>query len=178
MRLPRGDTRSGPSDVTCVAKIATRFLQIAGALSGLSSRRWTSTKEASITATTFPSFAPPSREAGSAVGNAPIESLTLRAEGIGDHDVLRAFDMLRRRLSWRLRGTEGCFAGYTRLELRSGLLASQARLTCIAVVVSATAERLDVRFEALLEPEDSPLDEPSNRAVRIVLADGHVVAFG
>jgi hypothetical protein len=131
-----------------------------------------------MTATTLPPLAPPSRAADSAIWNAPIESLTLPAEGMDRLDVLRAFDRLRRRLSLRLRGTDGCFAGYNRMELCPGPLASQARLTCIAVVVSAGADRLDVQFEAFLEPVDSPVGEPSNGAVRIALAAGSMVAFG
>ncbi|MDP3891990.1 hypothetical protein [Nocardioides sp.] len=110
---------------------------------------------------------------------APVECLTLPATDLGHHEVLRSFDLLRRRISIRLRGTEGCFTGYSRLDLDLSAVAddTRARLTCVAALTSATADRQSIRFEAFLEPHDSPLDEPSSQSVRVASGDGLVVAF-
>jgi hypothetical protein len=116
-------------------------------------------------------------EPATAVGNAPVEWLTLPATDLGHHVVLRSFDVPRQRISVRLRGAEGCFAGYTRLELGTVADDADTRLTCVAVLVSATTDRQHIRFEAFLESDDSPPGEPSSRSFRVALGDGLVVAF-
>lgn len=130
-----------------------------------------------MTVTTAPALDLACTEAPAIGGNAPVECLTLPAVGLGHHTVLHSFDLLRRRISLRLRGTEGCFAGYSRLELDEIADDAHVRLTCVAVLVSASADRQTIRFEAFLEPDDIPFGEPSSRSVRVALGDGLVVAF-
>lgn len=127
--------------------------------------------------TTLSSF-DPAGDPPDAAYNAPIEILTLPSQDLRHDDILRSFDLLRRRLVGRLRGSEGHFGGYDMLELSTGSFEALDRVALIAIVTSTTVESVEIRFEAWLEPGDTPEHAPSDRAERIALGEGSVVAFG
>lgn len=89
--------------------------------------------------------------------DSPIESFELPARGLTSVDVLRIFDILRRRFSIGLSGTEGAFAGYDDLELSPIPGCPEGRLRLTVQLVDTHPRCHRVAYEAALVAHDCAL---------------------
>lgn len=83
---------------------------------------------------------------------ASVGRLRLPAQGLTNAEVLRAFDILRRRLATAVSGAEGAFVGYDSLRLASVPEHVQGEVEFTAVLVARHRNRHRVAYRAVLHP--------------------------
>lgn len=86
-------------------------------------------------------------------------SLSLPARGLSQAEVLRAFDLLRRRLACAEAGNEGVFVGFDMLEMGEVPLDDPGTIDLTATLLEGSPDRQRVRYEATLRPPGLTLPE-------------------
>jgi hypothetical protein len=105
-----------------------------------------------------------------------VHRFQLPSRGFTHAEVLQVFDLLRRRVSELTSGTEAAFAGYDELTLRPLPDMESGHLLHTATLVSVTARRHVVAYEADYQPSEPGSCDSTARV--IATARGHTVCTG